>query len=98
LGLSINLTPSVPLSFKGEGEDYKRGAKPLLDTLSDLTYFKGGGGNGYVREAKPLFDSPYSGKVIRGVLEGRSHMIRRVHIIIIFPLLRGRGIKGDGVD
>jgi len=55
------------------------------------------GGNGYVREAKPLFDSPCSGKVIRGVLEGRSHMIRRVHIIIIFPLLKGRGIKGDGV-
>ena len=27
------LTPFIPLSFEGEGEDIKRGAPPLLDTL-----------------------------------------------------------------
>jgi len=29
--LFINLTPLIPLSFKGEGEEIERGAKPLLD-------------------------------------------------------------------
>jgi len=52
------------------------------------------GGHGYVREAKPLFDSPYSGKVIRGVLEGRSHMIRRCSYHNYLPLIKGKGDKG----
>ena len=29
----IYLTPLIPLSFKGEGEDFKRGTKPLLDSF-----------------------------------------------------------------
>jgi len=27
----VYLTPSVPLSFEGEGKELKRGAKPLLN-------------------------------------------------------------------
>jgi len=30
--LSIYLAPFIPLSFKGEGEDIKRGATPLLNS------------------------------------------------------------------
>jgi hypothetical protein len=26
------LTPFIPLSFKGEGKSFRRGASPLLDT------------------------------------------------------------------
>jgi hypothetical protein len=29
----IHLTPCVPLSLKGEGEDKEEGLTPLLDTL-----------------------------------------------------------------
>jgi len=29
---SIYLTPCVPLSFEGEGEEIERGASPLLDS------------------------------------------------------------------
>jgi len=36
------LTPLVPLSFKGEGEDKRRGALPLLDSLYDIYFHKGG--------------------------------------------------------
>ena len=40
--MSYTLTPSVPLSLKGEGEDNKKeGRKPLLDT----PYFGGNFGN-----------------------------------------------------
>jgi len=31
--LFINLTPSIPLSLKGEGEEYTREASPLFDSL-----------------------------------------------------------------
>ena len=31
--LLIYLTPCIPLSFEGEGEESLRGAKPLLNTL-----------------------------------------------------------------
>jgi len=34
------LTPLVPLSFKGEGEEKKEGLAPLLDTL--LRFFRKG--------------------------------------------------------
>jgi hypothetical protein len=30
--LFINLTPFIPLSFEGEGEEEKEGLTPLLDT------------------------------------------------------------------
>jgi hypothetical protein len=39
--LVIYLTPFIPLSFEGEGDKKKRGAKPLLDTLRAV-----GGGKG----------------------------------------------------
>jgi hypothetical protein len=32
--LFIYLTPFIPLSFKGEGKIYKRGAKPLFNSLN----------------------------------------------------------------
>jgi hypothetical protein len=39
IGLFIYLTPSVPLSFKGEGEDnFRRGAKPLLNSLNKIRF------------------------------------------------------------
>jgi len=38
--LYINLTPLIPLSFKGEGEgNRKEGLSPLLNTLT-TAYFK----------------------------------------------------------
>jgi len=62
--LFIYLTPCIPLSFEGEGEETLRGAKPLLDTLL-LSQSKESS-----RGAKPLLIinslSPFEGERDKG--------------------------------
>jgi len=41
--LFIYLTPFIPLSFKGEGEEMEEGLAPLLNALSAGLFFKGEG-------------------------------------------------------
>jgi len=71
-----NLTPCIPLSLKGEGEEiFRRGTKSLLNSLN-------------VFEASLL---PLNQGCLRGALAPLFKYLSP------FPLIRGRGIKGDGV-
>jgi len=80
-GLFIYLTPFVPLSFKGEGEGYKkRGFVSLGLSLYGAVMRDG--------EATPF-------KVItKGCLRGASAPLRKN---LPLPLSKGKGIQGMGL-
>jgi len=52
--LFINLTPFIPLSFKGEGEEIlERGEAPLFPMLPLPLLREGGQGDGLLNNPKP---------------------------------------------
>jgi len=76
--LFINLTPFVPLSFKGEGEETFEGASPLQSTPD--------------KRPSPI-DRILERLSSKGIKRGKAPL----RISLPSPLIKGRGIKGEGL-
>jgi len=107
LGLFIYLTPLIPLSFKGEGERYRRGASPLLNAPDyhsrDVTpplfgspynihSFKGEGED-IKRRASSLLNAPCLWLFSKGIKKDESPFKNS----LLSPLTKERWIKGEGL-